>query len=82
MRSSFARDWLDHSAADSIWPGFQGQITFELRNDGPRPYVLRSGMRPLQLAFTRMAAVPARPYNGLYQNQEAQLHSRMPKENA
>ena len=48
----------------------------------PRPYTLRSGMRPLQLAFTRMAAVPARPYTGLYQNQEAQLHSRMPKENA
>lgn len=80
MRSSFARDWLDHSAADSIWPGFQGQITFELRNHGPRPYSLRSGMRPLQLAFLRMAAVPQRPYNGLYQNQEAQLHSKMPKE--
>ena len=80
MRSSFARDWLDHSAADSIWPGFQGQITFELRNDGPRPFSLRSGMRPLQLAFVRMAATPARPYNGLYQNQEGQLHSRLPKE--
>ena len=77
MRSSFARDWLDHSAADSIWPGFQGQITFELRNHGPRPYILRSGARPLQLAFVRMAGVPARPYNGLYQKQEAQLHSRM-----
>ena len=82
MRSSFARDWLDHSAADSIWPGFQGQITFELRNDGPRPFTLRSGMRPLQLAFVRMAAIPARPYNGLYQKQEAQLHSRMPKDHA
>ena len=80
MRSSFARDWLDHSAADSIWPGFQGQITFELRNDGPRPFSLRSGMRPLQLAFVRMATTPARPYNGLYQNQEGQLHSRLPKE--
>ena len=82
MRSSFARDWLDHSAADSIWPGFQGQITFELRNDGPRPFSLRSGMRPLQLAFVRMAATPARPYNGLYQKQEGQLHSRLPKEHA
>ena len=80
MRSSFARDWLDHSAADSIWPGFQGQITFELRNDGPRPFSLRPGMRPLQLAFVRMAATPARPYNGLYQNPEGQLHSRLPKE--
>jgi deoxycytidine triphosphate deaminase len=80
MRSSFARDWLDHSAADSIWPGFQGTITFELRNHGPRPYLLRSGTRPLQLAFVRMAAIPARPYNGLYQKQEAQLHSRMAKD--
>lgn len=74
MRSSFARDWIDHSAADCIWPGFQGNITFELRNNGPHPYSLRSGDRALQLAFARMAAVPARPYNGVYQNQNAQLH--------
>ena len=82
MRSSFARDWLDHSAATTVWPGFQGNITFELRNDGPRPYILRSGMRVLQLAFIRMAATPACPYNGIYQKQNGQLHSRMPKDAA
>ena len=80
MRSSFARDWLDHSAADSIWPGFQGQITFELRNHGPRHFHLRSGMRPLQLAFARMAATPERPYAGIYQKQKGQLHSLKDKE--
>ena len=80
MRSSFARDWLDHSAADNIWPGFQGQITFELRNNGPHQYTLRSNMRPLQLSFDHLPVAPRNPYSGLYQNQRAQLHSRMVRE--
>lgn len=80
MRSSFAREWLDHSAADVIMPGFQGQITFELRNHGDNPYVLRSGMRPVQLMFASMLQIPSRPYKGLYQWQERQLYSRMKRE--
>ena len=80
MRSSFAREWLDHSAADSIWGGFQGHITFELRNNGPKPFILRSGSRVLQLAFVMSAGTPMRPYNGLYQNQKGQLHSRLKAE--
>jgi deoxycytidine triphosphate deaminase len=77
VRSSFARDWIDHSSATSVWPGFQGNITFELTNSSPSTYRLRSGARALQLAFAKMAAVPAKPYNGVYQKQEGQLHSRM-----
>lgn len=75
MRSSFARDWLDHSSATSIWPGFQGDITFELRNDGTKDYSLRSGARPLQLSLSRMEGTPERPYSGIYQGQAAQLRS-------
>ena len=77
MRSSFAREWLDHSSATGIWPGFRGQITFELRNHGPRPYMLKSGTRPLQIAFMQLAAPARKLYNGLYQDQKAQLHSLM-----
>jgi deoxycytidine triphosphate deaminase len=80
MRSSFAREWLDHSSATGIWPGFRGQITFELRNHGSRPYTLKSGMRPLQIAFAKMVAPARNGYNGLYQNQKAQLHSKMEKD--
>jgi deoxycytidine triphosphate deaminase len=75
MRSSPARDWLDHSNASDIWPGFQGQITFELRNDGIEIYKLRSGERHLQISFGRTDAVPENPYNGVYQNQVGQLHA-------
>jgi deoxycytidine triphosphate deaminase len=75
MRSSFARAWLDHSAADSIWAGFRGHVTFELRNNGTRPFNLRSGTRPLQLAFVRATGAPTKVYEGVYQDQRGQLHS-------
>ena len=80
MRSSFAREWLNHSAADFVQPGFQGTITYELKNDGPRPYSIYSGDSVMQIAFARMSMVPARPYKGMYQNQQGQLNSlRDPK---
>ena len=77
MRSTPARNWLDHSVADRIWPGFSGQITFELHNNGPKPYFLSVGDRVLQLAFA-MTMVPCGGqglYRGRYANQHNQLTS-------
>ena len=74
-RSRYARQWLNHSTATGIWPGFKGQITFELKNEGVEPFVIKSGDRVLQIAFCKMLAPPEKVYNGLYQNQKAQLHS-------
>jgi dCTP deaminase len=76
LRSTYAREWLDHSAADFIQPGFQGTITYELRNNGPRPYSIRSGMRVMQIAFARTAAVPSKLYSGVYNGQQAELFAR------
>jgi deoxycytidine triphosphate deaminase len=73
MRSSFARQWLDHSTANLITAGFQGQITFELRNNSPEPFTLRSDMRPIQIMFSLLTGVPENPYQGVYQRQEKQL---------
>lgn len=77
MRSSYARMWIDHSSANRIWPGFEGTITYELRNDGPEPVKLRSGDRVLQLGFIQMTAPAERPYDGLYAKQNGELFSRL-----
>ena len=74
-RSSYARQWLNHSTATGIWPGFKGQITFELKNEGVEPIVVKSGDKIVQIAFCQMVAPAANLYNGIYQNQKAQLHS-------
>jgi deoxycytidine triphosphate deaminase len=61
-RSSSARNWIDHSKASLIHPGFQGKIFFELVNNGSKPYLLRTGMSVVQIAFERMEYPPEVPY--------------------
>lgn len=53
---------LTHSTAGWIDPGFSGQITLELKNVGPFPIKLTSGMRICQLAFFRMDTPSMHPY--------------------
>ena len=79
VRSSPAREWIDHSNATLVHPGFQGNITYEIRNDGPRPYIIHSGMRLIQMTLELMAAVPEEPYfaraSAKYKGQMNVLHS-------
>ena len=75
VRSSFARKWLNHSDADMILPGFSGNITFELKNDGPDVFELEIGCRPIQISFHKLDGIPTRAYAGRYQNQSRQLES-------
>lgn len=82
VRSTFAREWLDHSAADFVQPGFQGTITYELSNKGPRPFSIRSDMRIMQLAISRMDSTPANPYRGMYHGQQDEIYSRRKQEGA
>lgn len=51
-----------HTTAGWIDPGFQGQITLELKNLGPYPVMLRTGQKIAQLAFFQMEEASARPY--------------------
>lgn len=62
-RSSLGRIGLIvHATAGFVDSGFQGQITLELYNLGPRPIILRSGLRVCQLAFTQLSGASDRPY--------------------
>ena len=76
MRSTFARKWLDHSAADFIQPGFVGTITYELRNNGPRPFDISTGDAIMQLSLARMTSPAEKAYSGRYQNQQNEVHAR------
>ena len=80
MRSTFAREWLDHSVASLISPGFHGTITYELHNAGPTKFTVGSGMRVMQLELVRLAAAPETPYfaseRSKYRGQVGELRSR------
>lgn len=62
-KSSLARlGLIPHVAAGFIDPGFEGEITLELKNMGARPIILRDGMFIGQLAFTRLENRCTFPY--------------------
>src|SRR3954468_6141995 len=68
LKSTLGRLWINHSLAGWCDPGFQGEITLELQNLGPQPFVLEAGRRIAQLIFIAMesepdvdTAIPARP---------------------
>lgn len=67
---------LVHVTAGYIDPGFDGEITLELKNLLPVPIKLYAGMKIAQLSFLpaldmddNMWGYAARPYNGKYQGQ-------------
>lgn len=78
LKSSSARNGLDHALAGWIDPGFQGTITLELH--AHRPVTYKAGDRICQLMLYRMEYVPEKPYNGRYQNQVLPTPARPQKE--
>lgn len=73
LKSSLARQGLDHVLAGFIDPGFRGQLTLELHTH--RPIVLEAGQRVIQLVLYQ-TEVPDRTYNGRYQDQEGPTRAR------
>lgn len=67
LKSSRAREGLDHALAGWIDPGFSGQITLELH--AHRPLVLTAGQRVVQIVLMSLTAPALKPYAGRYQNQ-------------
>lgn len=65
-KSSLARLFLTVHSAGFIDPGFTGDITLELKNDGHEEIPLRAGMRIAQVSFTSLAAPAERPYGSPY----------------
>lgn len=70
-----------HSTAGWIDPGFEGEITFEIKNDWPDPIMLEPGMKIAQICVFVMQDPAARPYghpslDSKYQNQRGPTESR------
>jgi dCTP deaminase len=58
LKSTLGRLWINHSLAGWCDPGFEGNITLELQNLGPVPFVLEAGRRIAQLIFIAMESEP------------------------
>lgn len=75
-KSSLAREFfLTIHSASFIDPGFHGDITLELKNDGRKPINLRPGMLIGQLSFQSLVAPAERPYGteGLQSHYQGQI---------
>jgi dCTP deaminase len=62
LKSTLGRLWINHSLAGWCDPGFEGNITLELQNLGPHPFVLEAGRRIAQLIFIGMEEAPETAY--------------------
>jgi dCTP deaminase len=62
LKSTLGRLWINHSLAGWCDPGFEGDITLELQNLGPAPFVLAAGRRIAQLIFIAMESEPEVAY--------------------
>ena len=81
LKSTFGRLWINHSLAGWCDPGCEGNITLELQNLGPEPFVLEAGRRIAQLIFIAMEKQPDVPYgapgsSSHYQGQRGTTRAR------
>lgn len=77
-KSSLGRIGLAvHITAGYVDPGFEGQITLEIKNNAHVAIVLYPGMKICQLAFEQLATPVAEGYSGRYQNQEGATGSKV-----
>jgi len=74
LKSSLARQGLDHALAGFVDPGFEGQLTLELH--AHCPIVLTHGQRVIQLVLSRLESEPEVVYNGKYQGQTGPTGAR------
>ncbi|MXW01402.1 MAG: dCTP deaminase [Holophagales bacterium] len=81
LKSTLGRLWINHSLAGWCDPGFEGNITLELQNLGPVPFVLDAGRRIAQLIFIAMESEPQTAYGepgagSRYQHQRGATRAR------
>lgn len=64
-----------HQTAGFLDPGFAGQVTLEIKNEGPVVQYLRAGMRIGQIRFTQLTSPALRPYGtpGLGSHYQSQI---------
>ena len=81
LKSTLGRLWINHSLAGWCDPGFEGNITLELQNLGPEPFLLEADRRIAQLIFIVMESEPAIAYgepgsSSHYQGQKGTTRAR------
>ena len=74
LKSSLARQGLDHSLAGWVDPNFSGTLTMELHTH--RDIVIYAGQRVAQIVFQSMENRPLKPYVGRYQHQVGPTEAR------
>jgi dCTP deaminase len=79
LKSSRAREGLEHLLAGFVDPGFIGQVTLELLNVNQRHAIdLRPGIKIGQLRFNSLESIPLRSYavTGRYMNDRGAVASK------
>ena len=76
-RSSIGRLGLQVQNAGFIDPGFEGQITLELKNQSGMDMILYEGMRICQIVYVKLSSKAQTPYQGKYQKQLGATESRI-----
>ncbi|UCG45116.1 MAG: dCTP deaminase [Candidatus Bathyarchaeota archaeon] len=75
IRSSLAREGVIGSFA-AVDPGFRGQLTLNLRNEGQDAVTIRAGERIVQIVFHRLGQPAMRGYDGAYQDSKGVVRSK------
>ena len=76
-RSSIGRLGLQVQNAGFIDPGFEGQITLELKNQSGMELILYEGLRICQLVYVKLSSKVDTPYQGKYNKQLGATESRI-----
>lgn len=64
LKSSRAREGIEHLLAGYVDPGYRGRLTLELQNArAMHPVALWPGMRIAQIVFHRMSMLPGKDYS-------------------
>ncbi|MGA0206422.1 MAG: dCTP deaminase [Ilumatobacteraceae bacterium] len=64
LKSSRAREGIEHLLAGYIDPGYKGRLTLELQNArSMHPVALWPGMRIAQIVFHKMSMLPGKDYS-------------------
>jgi dCTP deaminase len=75
IRSSLAREGVIGSFA-VVDPGFRGQLTLNLHNDGEKAITIRKGEPIVQIVFHRLESPARKGYGGIYQNSRGVVPSQ------
>ena len=68
-KSSWGRRGLKIENAGFVDPGFKGNLTLEILNEGSAPVIIKKGEPICQIEFRRTLTPAKNPYNGKYVGQ-------------